>query len=148
MRRMAIGALMTLGFAGGALAGPLEDADAALMRGDFAAALGFLRPLAEQNDTDAQISLGNMYFEGNGVPLNTAEAVRWYTLAADRGNANAQMTLGFLYQYGDAVPQDYVQAYKWFALAGYAVYVDSVRAKMNPAQIAEAQKLASEWKPK
>jgi TPR repeat protein len=146
-RTIAICVLATLVFAGAGLAGPLEDADAALMRGDFASALSLLRPLAEQGNADAQISLGNMHFEGNGVPLNTAEAVKWYTLAADHGNANAQMTLGFLYEYGDAVPQDYVQAYKWFALAGYAVYVDAVRAKMNPAEIAAAQKLAGEWKP-
>jgi TPR repeat protein len=107
MRVMALCALAALGFADSGFAGPLEDADAALMRRDFAAALALLRPLAEQDDTDAQISLGNLYFEGNGVPLNTAEAIRWYTMAADHGNANAQMTLGFLYEYGDAVPQNY-----------------------------------------
>jgi uncharacterized protein len=59
------------------------------------------------------------------------------------------------------VPQDYVQAHKWFNLAAARIPAsetesraiaiksrDSVASKMTPAQIAEAQKLASEWKPK
>ena len=55
--------------------------------------------------------------------------------------------------------QNYVQAHLWFNLAASryedtklrqdAVYNrDQVAAKMTPAQIDEAQRLASEWKPK
>ena len=107
-----------------------------------------LRPLAEKGNPDAEINLGNMYFDGNGVPQDYAESVKWYLLAADQGNADAQIALGFLYEYGDAVPLDYVQAHKWFDLADSSLYRDAVAAKMTPAQIAEAQKLAREWKPK
>jgi uncharacterized protein len=46
------------------------------------------------------------------------------------------------------VPQNFVQAHKWFQLAGSSLYRDTLAAKMTPAQIAEAQKLAREWKPK
>jgi hypothetical protein len=59
------------------------------------------------------------------------------------------------------VEQDYVQAYKWFDLAATKFSAgeaemraaavrsrDYVAARMTPAQIAEAQKLAREWKPK
>jgi TPR repeat protein len=59
------------------------------------------------------------------------------------------------------VPQDYVQAHKWLNLAASRFpasekenrdkavkYRDLATAKMTPAQIAEAQKLAREWKPK
>ena len=61
---------------------------------------------------------------------------------------------------GDGVPQDYVQAHMWVNLAASRFAVsqvgreraiksrDLVAAKMTPAQIAEAQKLAREWKPK
>jgi len=51
------------------------------------------------------------------------------------------------------VPQDYAQAHKWFNLAAASGDADAVSnrdrvaAKMTPAQIAEAQRLASEWKP-
>ncbi len=57
------------------------------------------------------------------------------------------------------VPQDYVQAHMWFNLAAssfppgedHDIAVknrDNVAKRMTPAQIAEAEKLAREWKPK
>jgi hypothetical protein len=137
-----------LALAGTAVAGPLGDGIEAVDRGDYATALRLLQPLAEKGDPDAQINLGNMYFDGNGVPQDNAESVKWYLLAAGQGSADAQIALGFLYEYGEAVPQDYVQAHKWFDLAGSGLYRDTLAAKMTPAQIAEAQKLASEWRPK
>jgi TPR repeat protein len=98
-----------------------------------------------------------MYYKGNGVPQDYVEAVKWFRLAAAHGNAEAQSNLGVMYYKGNGVPQDYVQAYKWFSLAA-ATYTekqardeaaknrDSVAARMTPAQIAEAQKRAREWK--
>ena len=52
------------------------------------------------------------------------------------------------------MPQDYVRAHTWFLgglwrTDGNAVESrDRVAAKMMPAQIAEAQRMASEWVPK
>jgi TPR repeat protein len=114
-----LGSVITaLAICGSAWAGPYEDADAAYQRRDYATALRLMRPLAEQGNVEAQINLGNMYFDGNGVTQDYAESVKWYLLAAAHGSADAQIALGFLYEYGDAVPQDYVQAHKWFDLAG------------------------------
>jgi hypothetical protein len=51
------------------------------------------------------------------------------------------------------VPQDDVLSHMWFSLAasqGYdlaATERDKLAAKMTPHQIAEAQRLAREWKP-
>jgi hypothetical protein len=51
-------------------------------------------------------------------------------------------------------PQDYVIAHMWFNLAaaggekGSVHFRDVLAARMMPTQIAEAQKLAREWKPK
>jgi TPR repeat protein len=59
-----------------------------------------------------------------------------------------------MYFAGRGVPQDYVMAHMWLNLAvanGNDVAAgarDTVSAKMTAAQIAEAQKLAREWKPK
>ena len=57
----------------------------------------------------------------------------------------------------EGVQQDYVQAHMWFNLASaassekyrymIAEYPDDLAKKMTPARIAEAQKLAREWKP-
>ena len=82
------------------------------------------------------------------------EAVRWYRKAADQGNAFAQNNLGVMYDNGNGVAQDYVQAHMWYNLAaeqGVKLAIenrDSAAEEMTPAQIAEAQKLAREWKPK
>ena len=46
------------------------------------------------------------------------------------------------------VPQDYVRAHMWYDIAGVAVavsYRDYVAREMASAQVAEAQRLASEW---
>ena len=41
----------------------------------------------------AQNNLGHMYFSGEGVPQDEAEAVRWFRLAATQGYAPAQSNL-------------------------------------------------------
>ena len=45
-------------------AGPLEDADAALKRRDYANAVRLIRPLAEQGNANAQYNLGVFYDNG------------------------------------------------------------------------------------
>ncbi len=100
-----------------------------------------------------------MYERGHGVPQDYAEAVGWYRKAAEQGVAVAQRSLGAMYYNGEGVPQDYVQAHMWFNLAASSFPSgekrdtavknrDIVAEKMTPAQIAEAQKLAREWKAK
>jgi TPR repeat protein len=124
-------------------------------------AIKWLRKAADQSNAFAQSQLGVLYAEGRGVPQNYEEAIKWYRKAADQGEASAQFNLGLSYQYGKGVPQDYVQAHKWANLAaarsltsqpelhGNAVKLrDFIAEKMTAAQIAEAQKLASEWRPK
>jgi TPR repeat protein len=134
-------------------AGPVEDAIAARSEGDYATALRLYHPLANQGDAFAQYNLGLMYSRGEGVPQNHDEAAKWFRLAANRGLASAQYDLGVMYSAGQGVPQDYVRALMWFNLAatpGYrfaAIERDNVAKRMTPAQIAEAQKLAREWRP-
>ncbi|MGA3026181.1 MAG: SEL1-like repeat protein [Bryobacteraceae bacterium] len=59
-----------------------------------------------------------------------------------------------MYLKGQGVPEDHIQAYLWFQLAGIAGDADSARerdkvaSRMTPGQIAGAQRLAQEWKPK
>ena len=72
---------------------------------------------AEQGHANAQHSLGARYRDGQGVPQDYAEAVRWYRLAAEQGHANAQNSLGYRYQHGQGVPQDYAEAVRWYRLA-------------------------------
>jgi hypothetical protein len=55
------------------------------------------RMLAETGDAAAQNRLGLIYQNGEGVPQNDAEAVRWYLKAAEQGYADAQNNLGLMY---------------------------------------------------
>ena len=80
-------------------------------------ALADLRARAEAGEADAQFNLGVMYDNGEGVPQNYAEAMRWYRLAAEQGHAEAQGTLGIMYGTGEGVPQDYAEAVRWYELA-------------------------------
>ena len=70
-------------------------------------------PLAEQGNAGAQAMLGEMYGNGEGVPQNYAEALKWFRKAADQGDAQGQYDLGYSYDSGKGVPQDYAEAAKW-----------------------------------
>ena len=54
-------------------------------------ALAGFQNYAEQGNAAAQGNLGRMYANGEGVPEDDAEAVRWYRLAAEQGYAAAQL---------------------------------------------------------
>ncbi len=135
------------------LAGFQEGLDA-YEREDYATALKEWRPLAEQGDAVAQCNLGVMYQLGLGVPRDYQEAAQWCRLAGEQEHAGAQVLLGAMYHLGQGVPRDDTLAHMWVTLAmahGIAVAVkwrDLFEKAMTPAQLAEAQRLAREWKPK
>ena len=87
-------------------------------RGDYATALKEWRPLAEEGDAASQANLGAMYDEGQGVPQDYVQAHLWFNLAAAQGIKKARNNR------------------------------DVVAKEMTPAEVAEAQRLAREWKPK
>ncbi len=74
--------------------------------------------------------------------------------AANQENASAQYYMGVMFQNGHAVPKNFAEAHKWYNLAAAngekkAVTLrDRLAKQMTPAQIAKAQRLAREWKPK
>ena len=108
--------LLSLSFAIPVLAGPLEDANAAIKRRDYPTAVRLIRPLAERGDANAQYNLGVLYDNGLGVPQDRVRAYMWLNLAAMQGRESA------------------------------ATIRDLVARLMTPVQISEAQKMAREWK--
>ncbi len=90
----------------------------AYQRGDYTTALTEFRSLAQQGNAGAQNNLGIMYSKGRGVPQDDVQAHMWVNLAAAPDIENARKTK------------------------------DILAERMTPAQIAEAQRLAREWKPK
>lgn len=116
---------------------------------------------AEQKAPDAQFNLGYLYHIGRGVAQDHAEAAKWYRKAADQGFPSAQFNLGVMYGSGQGVPQDDVLAHMWSTLAALRFLLSEsekrdeavkarelIASRMSAYQIAEAQRLAREWKPK
>jgi TPR repeat protein len=117
---------------------------------------------AKSGSAVAQFSLGVMNYpigdptfdENKG---NLTEALLWYRRAANQGDVDSQAALGLVYKDGIGVPQDFVEAHKWYNLAASTVRYPNIRSElikrrdelssvMTPSQIADAQKLAREWK--
>ena len=79
--RLALATVLALAFT------PLAAQDfqkglVAYQAGDFATALQEWTPLAKAGGSSAQFNLGFMYRNGQGVPQDYTEAVKWYRLAA------------------------------------------------------------------
>ena len=120
---------------------------------DLAEAVRWFRKAAEQGDAEAQFLLGSCYQSGDGVPKDVTESAGWFRKSAEQGHPLAECRLSARYLIGEGVPQDYVLAYKWANLAAaqgaaYGVEVKKLAVKyMTRDQIAEAQRLAREFKP-
>lgn len=121
--RMHLATLLAL-LAGSALAGPFQDAEDLIRRGDVAAALPILVQVAntpgDPSAVAAQFILGSYYEAGTGTNVDFAAAARWYQRSAESGHVQAKIALGAMYASGRGVPQDYAEAAKWLALAAQA----------------------------
>jgi uncharacterized protein len=121
---------------------------------DDEAARKWYRLAAEQGDAIAQYNLGFIYRSGRNVPQDDGEAAKWYRLAAKQGHAVAQASLGTMYYRGQGVAKDNILAHLWLNLAALqnepmtAELRDLITTKMTSEQIAEAWRLAREWKEK
>ena len=129
MKRLLRAALLALAFFGPAAlgqawAGPaeeLEEGYLAIEKGDYETAMRKWRPLAEQGVAPAQYNLAQMYANGRSVPQDFVKAYAWYSLAAD----------------GFSPGEDREGAIK---------NRDSLTTEMTPSEIAEAKRIADNWK--
>ena len=82
------------------------------------------------------------------------EAVKWFRKAAEQNDSVAQYDMGSCCVNGNGTAKDYVEAYKWFNLASAQGDGDAkktlltIESWMTREQIAEAQRLTREFKPK
>ena len=87
------------------------------------------------------------------------EAASWYRRAADRGHAHAMSNLGILHATGRGVERDMIRAVAWFTLAAsrtsdpglratFAANRERAASTLTRSQVAQAERLAGEWKPK
>jgi TPR repeat protein len=111
--RISITAITLAAFCASAVAaqaGPYEIGKAADTAGDYAVALEYWKPAAEQGDAAAQNGLAALYFFGHGVPEDRAESMKWLRRSADQGFTKAQGNLALFLLDGRAGKQDDAEA--------------------------------------
>ena len=128
--------------------GDLNMAEDAYKCGDFWTAFAEYKSAADEGDAHAQYMIGLMYWNGEAVPYDSAEAANWYLLAAENGDVQAQFQIGNFYYKAEAVDQNLVRAHFRFSVAAEMSHYTSIKlrdklaAELQPTQLAEAQQLA------
>lgn len=95
----------------------VDEANAALQKGDYNQAFNLILPLAEEGNATAQSVMGFLYYQGEAVPQDFKAAVSWWEKAAEQGEITAQINLGKAYFYGEGVKQDLAMSAQFFAIA-------------------------------
>lgn len=125
---------------------------------DPAESVRWYRKAATQGVDAACLHIGFHYRDGWGVPKDAAEAAKWFRQGS-KSDVYSLLALGRLYLKGDdGVPKDLVQALMCLDLTLGRGVADPFKAEvqkdrdtcakeMTSEQIAEANRLASEWKP-
>ena len=108
-----------------ALAMDYETGKEAYLAKDYEKALSILKPLAEEGNSQAQVTLGIMYDFGHGVDKDESEAIQWYIKAAEQGIPVVQHDVGVKYFQGQGVEQDYLKAAYWWEQSANSGLADS-----------------------
>jgi hypothetical protein len=95
-----LGCVAATAYGGACLASDFEAAFIAAESGDYTRAAAGWDRLAQSGNAEAQFNLGLIYHSGAAGPIDEAEAVRWYQVAAENGYAKAQEFLAVAYTEG------------------------------------------------
>jgi len=95
---------------------------------DFTKAISFFRKAADANFALAEVNLGSLYFNGQGVARDYKEAAKWDRLAADQGLAPAQANLGLMYIHGQGVETDHPEGLRLLRLAADQNFAPALNA--------------------
>ena len=98
-------------------AGPLDNATAALRRGDVARAFQLLLPVARAGNLTAERMVGTFYQMGYGTPRDYYAAAFWLHRAAKQGDVWSEYLLWVMYDKSQGIPRNYATAARWYRLA-------------------------------
>ena len=78
-----------------------------------------MKEKARQGEFISQIDLAFMYYNGDGVRKNFAEAVKWFRKAVEHkeGEGTPERVLSYMYRDGEGVAQNKAEAVKWMRKA-------------------------------
>lgn len=115
----------------------------------YSEAFNIYKPLAEQDNGDAQAYIGLMYEHGQGTKKDLNSAFKYYRLASDKGIYWAQYNLGLAYDNGRGVAKSDKLASKMFRLAALGGSIKSqelLGARYNQGLAAPQDGLtAAQW---
>jgi len=100
---------------------------------DYTKAIQIWRSLADSGVSEAQLNLGIVYDNGEGVAKDPAQSAAWYLKAAKLGLADAQYNVGVDYLKGDGVKKDYDVGIKWITLAANQGFPDALAVMKEQA---------------
>lgn len=102
----------------GCVEGYLGSASIAEDHEDYDTALEYYNKVLEGEEQAyiayAMYNIGDMYYYGQGVEQDYAQAMEWYEKSADMGNPTAMSNIAFMYANGEGVEQDYAKAVELF----------------------------------
>ena len=110
-----------------------------------------LLKLADQGTADAQWQLAIRYHNGEGVPQDDTQAMKWFERAAEQGHVDAQSHLGAYYWAGRGVREDLSKAYFWSSIAmaqGDEISkarLEGLASQMTRDQVSTARQQAEVW---
>ncbi|MHB8425422.1 MAG: tetratricopeptide repeat protein [Gammaproteobacteria bacterium] len=79
----------------------------------YAKGLQLLRSAAEHGVVDAQMEIGDLYLNGDRVPRDYQEAMKWFRQAMYRKHDPGTFKVGMMYANGFGVRQNYMTAYQF-----------------------------------
>ena len=121
--------------AGSAAAAEVDAGQIAYARGDYATALQDWLPLAEHGNPAAQLRVGQMLRDRQGVRWRDFEgAAAWFRRAAAQGSVEAEYALGRLHYEGFLVPRN---TWEMEAMLRAAAWQGNARAQLTLGVIYE-----------
>jgi TPR repeat protein len=82
-------------------------------------ALAWYLLAARENNSIAHNNIGELYYNGEGVPKNYLCALKWLLKSVEgNGHAHTLCIIGNLFEYGYDVPLDKYKALEWYCHGG------------------------------
>ena len=127
---------------------------------------GYLSKIRQGKDYEYGLAI--LYEKGWCFPQDYGTAAEWYRRGAERGHLLSMQVMALDYFQGKIVPQDFVEAHMWANLVvlrlslsqdltegdrtknrNLAVaFREQIAAKMTREQVAQAQAMARNWRPR
>ena len=131
----------------------------AYSNGEFTKAVPLFAKLADLGHPVAEWLMGNVYYFGQGVPLDLRTSLSWFEKAAMQGCFAAYAPTAQMYENGDGTLVDPGKAYMWYNIAVAQLPQGKERREMverrekvagllTPAQLEAAQKRSLQFEPK